>query len=201
MTGALEWAVAERTLRGETESGDLYLVAPFADGALAAVIDGLGHGPEAAQAARAARAILSEDPGAPAEQLMRRCHEGLRGTRGVVLSLASINTATDTLTWVGVGDVEGLLLRGDPAARPASQSILLRGGVVGYQLPPLHEARHALAPDDMLILATDGVRRDFLGQTPCEGDVQAIADTVIFNQAKSTDDALVLIARYRGGGA
>ena len=45
----IEWASAGMPLSGNhNESGDLHLIARFPDGALAAVMDGLGHGPEAA---------------------------------------------------------------------------------------------------------------------------------------------------------
>ena len=64
----VEWGSAGQALdesgRGE-ESGDLHVVAPFAGGALVAVIDGLGHGAEAAAAARAARRVISDHAGEP----------------------------------------------------------------------------------------------------------------------------------------
>ena len=47
----VEWGVAGRAIASETESGAGYVLVPHATGFLAAVVDGLGHGPEAAQAA------------------------------------------------------------------------------------------------------------------------------------------------------
>ena len=47
----LEWGVATRALEGQSESGDMAVVVPFDHGVLAAAVDGLGHGPEAARAA------------------------------------------------------------------------------------------------------------------------------------------------------
>src|SRR3989454_8581110 len=46
-------------LAGEQESGDLHLIKPVGSGVLVSVVDGLGHGAEAAAAARAAVAALS----------------------------------------------------------------------------------------------------------------------------------------------
>lgn len=201
MTGILDWAVSARTLRGEAESGDLHVLLPFEDGALAAVIDGLGHGPEAAHAARTAALLLAENPAAPVVTLLQRCHAGLRKTRGVVLSLASFRISSAEMTWLGVGDVEGVLLRADPSATPRRESILLRGGVVGYQLPTLRASCHRISAGDQLILATDGVRHDFLSrETDHDETPKGIADAILDDHAKMTDDALVLVARYRGAG-
>ncbi len=50
-TDVMEWGVAALSRGGETVSGDQYLVVPIADGVLMAVVDGVGHGLEAALAA------------------------------------------------------------------------------------------------------------------------------------------------------
>src|SRR5205814_9273794 len=54
----IEWGVASLALPGEAESGDRHLVKPVGTGVLVAVVDGLGHGAEAASAAKAAVAAL-----------------------------------------------------------------------------------------------------------------------------------------------
>src|SRR4051794_39742540 len=130
----LEWAVAARTLAGQGESGDAGLVVSLADGALVAVIDGLGHGGEAATAASAAVRVLSAAAHGSTVDLARRCHAALHGTRGAVMTLACLDAARGTLEWLGIGDVEGVLMRA--AGPPARERVLQRGGVVGYQLPP-----------------------------------------------------------------
>jgi len=188
----IEWASASSTLAGETESGDQCLVAEFPDGALAAVVDGLGHGPEAAAAAQAAVASLARHPADPVLQLLQDCHADLRKTRGAVISLVSFDLHAATITWAGVGDVEGVMIRGEPAGRAARESILLRSGVVGYQLPRLRETTHSLGAGDTVLLATDGVGHRFTG-TDCRGlTADEIARDVMDNHRKGTDDALVL---------
>ena len=194
----VEWAAASRTLAGQTVSGDAYLVAPFEDGVLVAVIDGLGHGPEARLAANAAVAVLARRPEAPVADLIQSCHAEIKTTRGVVLSLASFNAACGLVTWVGVGDVEGVLQSAADPSRTGRQSLLLRNGVVGYQLPSLREAICPVATGDMLIFATDGVSHAFTATVADGRSPQAIADHIIANHGKSTDDALVLVARYLG---
>jgi phosphoserine phosphatase RsbX len=91
----IDWAVAARPLAGQSVSGDRHAVAPFPAGALVGVIDGLGHGEEAAVAAAIAVATLTAHAHEPVISLLKRCHEQLKGTRGVVMSVASF-AARDT---------------------------------------------------------------------------------------------------------
>ena len=87
----IECHAASRPYAGAAVSGDLEVVTYFPGGALAAVIDGLGHGPEAAHAASVAAAVLRRQPAEPVTDLMVLCHEALRPTRGAVMSLASFD--------------------------------------------------------------------------------------------------------------
>lgn len=198
MNAVVEWAANSRALAGEPISGDLHLVALFEGGALAAVIDGLGHGPEAAAAAMAAAAVLSLRPEAPIAELMQLCHEELRRTRGAVLSLASFDAARGVVTWAGVGDVEGVLLRAGERSTGGRQTIMLRNGVVGYQMQPPRTAVWPVATGDILIFATDGVRHGFTTTVAGDRTLQKVADDIIADYGRSTDDALALVVRYLG---
>lgn len=192
---ALDWAVAGEPLAGEDRSGDQHLVVPLPAGALLAVIDGLGHGPEAFEAASVAVAALAEHPQAPLRSLVERCHQALRRTRGVVMTVASIGR-DGRMEWLGVGNVEGLVVR---AGRTIGhEGILLRGGVVGQALPILRPATVALRRGDVVVLATDGIRDGFAGSIDPAEDPRAIASRVLAEHARGGDDALVLVARYRG---
>ena len=198
-TGLIEWGVAAAALSEEAENGDGYVVEPFADGVLVAVVDGLGHGREAAAATRVALATLRQFPSAPLPVLFARCHEGLRRTRGVVLSAASFRAREGTMAWLGVGDVEGLIERASPHGAPAAQTLLRGRGVVGSHLPPLSDEVLAVHPGDRLILATDGIRRGFAADLPRAVPSQQAADRILARYATAADDALVLVARYLGG--
>jgi len=200
-TGVIEWAVAELVLPGQTESGDRYLVTPAPDGVLVAVVDGLGHGADAAEAAKAAVRSLERHAQEPIITLIKSCHQSLAGTRGVVMSVAALDARAETMTWVGVGNVEGLLLYGDGAARSgaARASLVTRGGIVGSELPRLHPVVLAIAPGDTLFFATDGIREGFAEGLSPEAAPQQLADQILARHGKGTDDALVLVARYLGG--
>src|SRR5256884_7299426 len=103
----IEWAVATLALPGEAESGDRHLVKPVGTGVLVAVVDGLGHGAEAAAAAQAAVAALERHATESPVPLIERCHRGLPGTRGVVINVAVLGRTARSMTWLGVGNVEG----------------------------------------------------------------------------------------------
>lgn len=194
----LEWGVAELALAGQTESGDQYLVQPFEGGILAAVVDGLGHGAPAAEAARKAVETLQSHSHEPLQTLVQRCHEALQQTRGVAMTLAAFQGPPGRLNWLGVGNVEAVLLRGPNAAGAAQDVVMMRGGVVGYQLPSLQVATLPVAPGDVLILATDGIRRGFAQNLNLGRAAQDLADHILVNYARKSDDALVLSIRYLG---
>ena len=197
--GALiEWGVAARTMAGCAESGDHYLIESFPDGVLVVVIDGLGHGDGAASVAKTAVAALEGHGRESVEHLLGRCHKKLSGTRGVVMSLASFRAQEGTMTWVGVGNVVGFLLRAHARAGRPREVLLPRGGVVGYRLPTLYPVVVSIAPGDTLLFATDGVRSSFTDGLTSHGSPQQIADRVLSSHMRGTDDALVLVARYIG---
>ncbi|MDD5319457.1 MAG: SpoIIE family protein phosphatase [Methylococcales bacterium] len=203
MGALIEQGVAARAFPGEHISGDRALVRPFPQGVLAAAVDGLGHGKAAGDAAGIAIDTLVTYAAEAPVVLVQHCHRALRNTRGVVMSLASINASNGMMTWLGVGNVDVQLLRVS-ASPPAREALLLRGGVVGYQLPPLHAYRLSVNTGDLLIFTTDGIRSDFATVLPAADPllrhqpVQEIADRLLARFGKTTDDALVLVIRYLG---
>ena len=203
----IEWGVAAQALAGHAESGDAYVVEAIPNGVLVAVIDGLGHGDRAAAVAKTATATIKAYAHEPVVPLMNRCHESLRGSRGAVVSLASFNAVKETMTWLGIGNVNGILLQANKQSNPGHKSLLLRGGVVGYRLPTLRDASLPVVKGDLLFFITDGIRSGFIKeqfQNPFSQTLdktkpaQQIADTILAQYGRGTDDALVLVARYNG---
>jgi phosphoserine phosphatase RsbX len=192
----LEWSTAGATMPGETVSGDRHWAGPVANGMIFAVIDGLGHGRAAAAAAKIAVAMLQQYAGDPLTELLHRCHESLRATRGVAMSLAEFNTEDSVLTWIGVGNVEGVLLHLEPDL--PSDKLLLRNGVVGSHLPTLRAEELPIRPGDILTMVTDGVTTALPMRIAMDARIESVADGILASACKGTDDALVLVARYRG---
>jgi serine phosphatase RsbU (regulator of sigma subunit) len=195
-TSLVECGVATRPLDGQTVSGDLHLIQPFDQCVLLAVVDGIGHGKEATVAAQKAVVVLEKCAREPLVSVVRRCHQALNTTRGVVMTLAAINGHENTLAWLGIGNVEGRLIRA--TGRHLNESVLLRGGVVGYQLPPLQVSLLPVAPGDLLIFATDGVDAAFDGHVDVSESPARMSERILNEYFKGSDDALVLVARYLG---
>jgi negative regulator of sigma-B (phosphoserine phosphatase) len=194
----VEYGVAKSILPGQGESGDRHLVCCGGDGILIAAIDGIGHGEEAANAAEAAMAILKASPEEPVISLVERCHEGLRSTRGVVLSLASLDPQHGLMTWLGVGNVQGVLMRAGAQKGSVEEVLLLRGGVVGSQLPALQAAVLPIRRGDTLVFVTDGIRGEFVEGLSALESPQRAADRILKQHGRGDDDALVLVVRLTG---
>jgi serine phosphatase RsbU (regulator of sigma subunit) len=196
----IDWGVASSALPGQAQSGDLHLVKPVSTGVLLAVVDGLGHGAEAATAAHTAVHTLDEHASESVLALLERCHWALKGSRGVVMSVAFANRHQNALTWAGVGNVECLLFHTDaPLAGPTRASLVTRGGIVGSELPQVRAQVLPLAAGDVLIFATDGIREGFSEGLHLDAPPQQLAEHILSQHGKGTDDALVLVAQYRGG--
>jgi phosphoserine phosphatase RsbX len=181
------------------ESGDLSVSSCMSDYALIAAIDGIGHGKNAAAAAHTAAAVLEASATEPLVSLLQKCHEVLRNTRGVVLSVAFIDFSQSILTWIGVGNVQGFLLRSSQSTSGGNGALLLRPGVVGSQLPMLQTATLPISAGDVLAFATDGIRGEFLEDVLSNDTAQRSADRILAKHCKGTDDALILLARFMGG--
>jgi phosphoserine phosphatase RsbX len=194
----LDYGVAKFVLPGEGESGDRHLITCNQAGALIALIDGVGHGEQAANAAQAAARVLEAGVDEPIISLVEQCHEKLRPTRGVVISLASIDTTHGLMTWLGVGNVQGILMRADAKQGSVPEALLLRGGVVGSQLPSLQATVLQIAPGDTVYFVTDGIRRGFSQSLTALENPQRAADRILQQFRNGNDDALVLVARLTG---
>ncbi len=194
----LECGVAEFVLPGFSACGDQYLIQGDRSGILLAAVDGVGHGEEAAAVARAAVSTLRSNLDHPIIAMVEKCHESLHATRGVVLSLAFIDAEQQMLTWLGVGNVQGALMRVGAKKGSAPEMLLLRGGVVGSQLPALQATVLRVAGGDTLFFATDGIRGNFIEGLSSRENPQRAADRILEEYRSGHDDALVLVARLKG---
>jgi hypothetical protein len=187
LSGPVEWGVAARCRRGEAANGDAAVVTLLPDGVVVAGIDGLGHGIQAAHAARTAAEVVRASPSPDLAALVQRCHVALRGTRGAAISLAFLSAGGSGMTWLGVGNVEGRVLSGDPRARRPKGSLAL-----------VSTATLEVRPGDVLVFATDGVQAAFADSLDTSGSTQAISERIMADHGRLLDDALVLAVRYLG---
>jgi negative regulator of sigma-B (phosphoserine phosphatase) len=194
----LDWVTAGRPMPGEVVSGDQAVHVARGDEDVVAVVDGLGHGPEAAEAAEAACRLVQEHAGDPIDEMLARLHQALLRTRGVVMTVASV-AATGHMRWVGVGNVDAHLVRPDGPRLRIARSAVLYGGVIGYRLPRLRVGVASVQPGDVLVMATDGIAPQFVDGLRAVHRLQNLVDEVLDDCARPTDDAIVAAGRLSAG--
>jgi negative regulator of sigma-B (phosphoserine phosphatase) len=195
--GVVEWSIAGRPIAGEQESGDDALVMAAGREALVAAIDGVGHGRAAARAAEVAVNALRAGPWGDLVALAACCHAALRSTRGAAVGLAVFHD-DGTATWLGVGNIAGRLIPAGAPSPTGGHWLVSQSGVVGDELPPLCPATLPVRRGDVLVLATDGIDAGFADELVATGPCDEIAARVLSTHARTTDDALVVAARYLG---
>jgi hypothetical protein len=173
-------------------SGDLALVERRDHLTLLALVDALGHGPDAHEVAMHASRILRGKWSADAGACIRALHEGLRGTLGAVAGIAIVDHATATLRYVGVGNTALRIFGSKDSRLPSS------AGTLGGQIRTPSEHRRAISGDDVVIMYTDGVKDRFgLGDYPQMRYQSAatIARAVVDRFGKPHDDAGCVVLR------
>ena len=199
--GEVEWASASRPAVPGGDMGDASLVRSVENGVLIAVVDGLGHGLEAALAAQRALQTIERSAQTLPSALVSECHRALQATRGAVMGVALVDVQADALTWIGVGDVRATLQRAGPTGPAKAEALVTHNGVVGRSLPPLRPVMRSLQVGDTVILTTDGIRDGFPSGLRGNEPPDRIANELLERRSVPYDDALVLVARYRGGAA
>jgi negative regulator of sigma-B (phosphoserine phosphatase) len=196
--GRIESGIYVRPCDGETLSGDVVFVQPQGDGLFAAVIDVLGHGPDAHRLGVKLVAALSgwlpeAAPPAP-EGALAVLHESAQGTRGAAAAVAWLNTQTLEGWVAGVGNVRCRLFGA------VTRTFEFGEGVLGQRMRTPRPVSFTLRPTNVVILFSDGVtgrfRRDdypSLGLDPAP----AIAFNVVSRFGKGMDDASCAVMRCR----
>jgi len=188
----LELGAASRPFPGEQYNGDEYAVVHLSpEETLIAVIDGLGHGEDAHKASLLAKERILGHPYLALEDLMQQVHISLRGTRGATIGLARIDTQSEKVSFLGVGNIEGRIFGED-----STQSLISLGGIVGHKMrtPQLLECE--FTSDNVLVLHSDGLKSGWQNTTiACQQNLQKIAEELLSSYARNSDDATILIVR------
>lgn len=117
-----------------------------------ALVDGLGHGPLAADAAQKAMHFVEHEWTPDVSALFGRCNEVLARTRGAAAAVAVIDPAKLTLTFAGVGNVKAAIL--DDAVRLLASD----PGIVGGGFSRVTTQSLGLSAGSTVVLWTDGIQ-------------------------------------------
>ncbi|HMA91245.1 MAG TPA: ATP-binding SpoIIE family protein phosphatase [Polyangiaceae bacterium] len=177
----------------ETESGDSWCCIPTARGAKILVADGLGHGPEAAKAAREAVRVLRERSQLSLDQLLLEMHHALASTRGAAASCADIDLDAGLVGFAGAGNVTGMLANGRECRNMVSQN-----GTFGGRIGTIHPFTYPWRDGGCLIMHTDGLNShvDPLNYPGLLGKHPSLIAAVLYRDfVRGRDDATVVVCR------
>lgn len=188
-----EVGIFGRPIAGETRNGDHAAFVRHDDTLVAAVCDGLGHGPPARVASTAAIGIFREHAASPPSEILGQCHRALGPTRGAVMAIA--RTRLGEIETASVGNVTVEVVGPREAKRFGGSSFVLGSPQPGHRI---HLDRASTQGRDLLLMFTDGITsrasiKDdpaLLWQHPV-----VIAQHVEEKYGKESDDILVLVAR------
>ncbi|MBI5549241.1 MAG: SpoIIE family protein phosphatase [Deltaproteobacteria bacterium] len=153
---------------------------------LLAVIDGTGHGPEAAEAARQACQVIGAHAQLRPAALLERCHRELRTTRGAAMGLLRIDSEMKG-QFAGVGNVAVVTRSTSPI------TVLSHAGIVGHRMRKVHEFEFRCGPGDLICLYSDGVRSSLRLDEVLGLPLPQAAERILDTYGKSSDDATVLL--------
>lgn len=178
---------------GEELSGDAYFMRRRGPQMLLAVIDGLGHGQGAKEAADAAVDQLDDWTGEPLNELLLALHDALRATRGAVAGVAVVDQGAGRFSYAGVGNILIRVYNAPEHASPVSAN-----GTLGARLGQLRVWSYDWSPAATLVMASDGLSASWdISSYPglLERSPQLLAGVLMRDYGRHADDATVLVAR------
>jgi anti-sigma regulatory factor (Ser/Thr protein kinase) len=178
---------------GEARNGDAWAILADDRRALLLVADGLGHGPDAADAAeRATTAFHAAGPLTPAA-MVTRLHAQLAGTRGAAIGVAELRRDDRTMSFAGVGNISAAIIAGGDVRHAVSFN-----GTAGVEVRRVEGFAYPWPRDSLVVLHSDGASArwtldDYPGlgrRTPA-----LIAGVLYRDHHRSRDDVTVVVAR------
>jgi anti-sigma regulatory factor (Ser/Thr protein kinase) len=189
----LHLGVISVPIRGESVCGDGWATKLTVNNVCLMVVDGLGHGMFAAEAAREAeRVLMQTNSGSPAA-ILQDCHDALRKTRGAAAAIAAIDKEKKTLSFAGLGNISATLL-----SQKGRRGIASHNGTVGHYMHKVQEFTLPWDQDSVLIMHSDGLTSKW-DLEPYPGlsskDASIIAAVLYRDFDRERDDVTVLVAK------
>lgn len=179
-------------VKEEQVCGDAWAEKSTKAGQQLLLVDGLGHGIRAAAAADAAIQIFSQKELA-ATEMIRSLHLALKNTVGAVAGLVELTPRGQTLSFIGIGNIEGKIFNGEE-----KQGLLSHNGTVGHALETVRQWPYSWGQNSLLILHSDGLSNRWdLGSYPglSTRHPSVIAGVLYRDFRRERDDASVIVLR------
>lgn len=157
------------------------------------VADGLGHGPEAADASKEALEVFAEDPFAGPRALIERTHARLRSTRGAAVMALHADARAGSVRSAGAGNVVGRLVSGT-----SDRTILTQNGTAGVTIRTPEEVKYDWPPYALLVVCSDGIETRWGPEilAPVLGRDPTLAAAVLMrDHCRGRDDATVAVVQ------
>jgi anti-sigma regulatory factor (Ser/Thr protein kinase) len=179
---------------GEAVAGDAWLVQTKGARRRVMVVDGLGHGPDAATAARCALRIALERPSLEPAALLEALHAALRSTRGAAIAVAMLEPHASIGRFAGIGNVRGLVHTGDGV-----RNLVSHNGTLGHQVRKIQSFDFAYPARALLMLHSDGIatRWSVAAYPALERHHPGVIAAAIYrDHARLRDDATLVVVRH-----
>lgn len=178
---------------GETVSGDAWAVAQGSDRTIVLVVDGLGHGSDAHEAAELAVRIFSEHASASPAAILERLHDALRPTRGAAGAVLELDKRERVARFAGVGNISAAVV-----SDGTSRSMVSNHGILGHLIRHTQEFHYPWPERALVILHSDGIGTHWdLGRYPGleRRHPMLVAGAIYRDFHRKRDDATVLALR------
>ncbi len=190
----VDWSHFGRPCVGETLSGDSATVRETDDFVFLALVDVLGHGPEAYTVARQAQAFLRGPWSSDVVATMTELHGNLNGTRGAAAGICVVDLAKGELSYCGIGNIVTRKIGRHNLRLDTTE------GIVGQSIKRLSAETASMEPSDLVLLYSDGIPDRFSGDELAKlrsRDAWAIARHMVVDFGRSIDDATCIALRYQ----
>jgi anti-sigma regulatory factor (Ser/Thr protein kinase) len=182
---------------GEEVSGDGWALCEVPSGIQLFVVDGLGHGLLANDAATLAVKTFRDAAGRAPVDVLRLLHPALRSTRGATVGVATVDTHARVVTYAGIGNIGAVVVM------PESSRLLVSlNGTVGREPVQYRQFETAWNPKALIVAHSDGLTTRWrLDQVPglAAKDPTLIAAVLFRDFARELDDVTVVVAKQRTG--
>lgn len=176
-------------MHGEVDCGDAWHIVSDADRTAVMVVDGLGHGTFAGEAAQAGIGAFDASPWETPQQIMLLAGAAMSKTRGGAAACAHLQGGK--VSYSGIGNISGSLI-----SREKSQGLVSHAGTLGMQVRRAQQFEYDRPAGTLLVMHSDGLsarwsykdRPDLFIHHPA-----LIAALLYRDHARERDDATVVV--------